>query len=74
MADDTGRGSQVGDPGAPSADATPVDSDVGLRLAAWLAAVSAETGAQLVFIRGDHNMYLRNPDEVVKRIAEALNR
>lgn len=39
-----------------------------------LEAIAAETGAKLVFIRGDHNMYLRNPDEVVKQIAEALNR
>ena len=37
-----------------------------------LDAITAETGATLVFIPGDHNMYLRNPDEVVGRIAEAL--
>lgn len=39
-----------------------------------LEAIAAETGATLVFIPGDHNMYLRNPDEVVERIAEALKR
>lgn len=39
-----------------------------------LEAIAAETGARLVFIRGDHNMYLRTPDEVVEPIAEALSR
>lgn len=39
-----------------------------------LESIATETGAKLVFVRGDHNMYLRNPDEVVDRIAEALKR
>lgn len=39
-----------------------------------LEAIAVETGAGLVFIEGDHNMYLRNPGQVVQRIEEALNR
>jgi len=35
--------------------------------------VAAETGATLRFIRGDHNMYLRNPEDVITAITEALN-
>ncbi|MEO8217626.1 MAG: alpha/beta hydrolase [Acidobacteriota bacterium] len=39
-----------------------------------LKAIATETGARLIFLPGDHNMYLRHPDEVVQQIAEALNR
>ncbi len=38
-----------------------------------LEAIAAETGAKLIFLPGDHNMYVRHPDEVVRQIAVALN-
>lgn len=39
-----------------------------------LEAIATETGAKLVFLRGDHNMYLRYPDEVLHQIAASLDR
>ena len=39
-----------------------------------LEAIAAETGATLLFLRGDHNMYLRDPHAVLQPIAAALNR
>ncbi len=39
-----------------------------------LEAIAAETGATLLFLRGDHNMYLRDSDAVLQPIAAALNR
>jgi len=39
-----------------------------------LEAIAAETGAKLVFLPGDLDMYLRHPDEVVSQIAIALDR
>ncbi|MEO6258790.1 MAG: alpha/beta hydrolase [Thermoanaerobaculia bacterium] len=39
-----------------------------------LETIAAETGAKLLFLRGDHNMYLRDPDTVRQPIAAALNR
>ena len=39
-----------------------------------LEGIAAETGATLLFLRGDHNMYLRDPDAVLQPIAASLNR
>ena len=39
-----------------------------------LEAIAAETGATLLFLRGDHNMYLRDPHAVLQPIAAVLNR
>lgn len=36
--------------------------------------ISAEVGADLVFLEGDHNAYLRNPDGVLNEIRRALGR
>jgi pimeloyl-ACP methyl ester carboxylesterase len=36
--------------------------------------IARETGATLVFIPGDHNMYLRHPAEVVGAIGKAMTR
>lgn len=38
-----------------------------------LEAIAAETGARLVFIEGDHNIFLSNPDAVMDEIRQALN-
>lgn len=35
--------------------------------------IAAATGAELVFVRGGHNIYLSNPDEVVRHLAVALH-
>lgn len=34
---------------------------------------AAATGADLVFVRGGHNIYLSDPDEVVRHLAAALH-
>ena len=36
--------------------------------------MAAATGAELVFVAGGHNIYLSNPDEVVRHLAVALHR
>lgn len=41
---------------------------------ARLEEIARETGATLVVLPGDHNMYLRRPAEVVAAIAEAMTR
>lgn len=35
--------------------------------------IAAATGAELVFVRGGHNIYLSNPDKVVRQLAAALH-
>jgi pimeloyl-ACP methyl ester carboxylesterase len=37
-----------------------------------LESIAAETGARLVFIEGDHNMFLSDPDAVIAEIRRAL--
>ena len=38
-----------------------------------LETITAATAAELLFVRGAHNIYLTNPDEVVRHLAVALH-
>ena len=38
-----------------------------------LETTAAAVGAELVFVRGGHNIYLSNPDEMVRHLAAALH-